>query len=93
MALGNLTKAASHLGVSKKEDWLCLAAEIAKAAGQTTYAEHVSEKREQIKSTAQPEEDPGEMLDDLPTKMELLMKEQRNEEAIKKEDSVKENGE
>ncbi|XP_059060063.1 gem-associated protein 5-like [Achroia grisella] len=74
LAHGNLLQAATALGRLNKEEWLSLATEIAKVAGQTKFAEHVSEKREQIKNKTGTV-DTDETLEQLPTRFELLMKE------------------
>ncbi|XP_026765322.2 gem-associated protein 5-like [Galleria mellonella] len=74
LALGNLSQAATVLGKTQDEEWLCLAAELAKTAGQNTFADHISEKREQIKNKVVAV-DTEEVLEQLPTRFELLMKE------------------
>lgn len=73
IALGNLSQAAIVLGKSSSEESLSLAADIAKVIGQTTFAGHIEEKRELLKSknvqTGKPEE-----LEELPSKVEALVK-------------------
>ncbi|KAJ8726825.1 hypothetical protein PYW08_015222 [Mythimna loreyi] len=73
IAMGNLSQAAQELAKSHKQDHLSLAAEIAKIAGRTTFADHV-QKKAQSKSEATLEKT-EELLKELPSKIELLMKE------------------
>lgn len=66
------------LAKSKKQENLCLAAEIAKAAGRATLADHIEKKAQNtIPSTSDETE---EILKELPTKMELLLKQNNNSE-------------
>ncbi|XP_028028498.1 gem-associated protein 5-like isoform X2 [Bombyx mandarina] len=78
IALGDLSEAATVLAKSKKQENLCLAAEIAKAAGRATLADHIEKKSQNtIPSTSDETE---EILKELPTKMELLLKQNNNSE-------------
>lgn len=73
MAMGNISQAAQELAKSHRQDHLALAAEIAKVAGRTTFADHV-QKKAQAKAQAASEKT-EELLKELPSKIELLMKE------------------
>nr|XP_013190114.1 unnamed protein product [Amyelois transitella] len=78
VALGNLSEAANILSKSKDENWLSLAAEMAKIVGQTTFADHISQKQEQIKNSVV--ESLEEEIEKLPSRVELLMKEIANKD-------------
>ncbi|XP_052738113.1 gem-associated protein 5 [Bicyclus anynana] len=71
LALGNLYKAATTLVKSNKQEFLTVAAELAKALGQDTFATHIEDKKSLIVSET-PEQDPDEDLKPLPSKIDLM---------------------
>lgn len=73
-----------------KEEYLSLAAEIANASGQTTYANYIAEKKEKIKTEIVSTESD---LTQLPTKMELLMKNKMADDIQNGEGHSSQNGE
>ncbi|CAK1578078.1 unnamed protein product [Parnassius mnemosyne] len=73
IALGDLSQAATILGKSNDQECLCLAADIAKVAGYNTFADHIEERKLQIKSK-ETKTETDKSLADLPSRMELLMK-------------------
>jgi hypothetical protein len=96
IALGNLVQAANALGKQSDEECLKLAADIAKIIGQNTFAEHVSEKRENIINSANNDKI-EEILKELPTRIEALLtvdKEPNGEVNCNESDAIhNENGE
>ncbi|XP_063823591.1 gem-associated protein 5-like [Ostrinia nubilalis] len=78
VALGEIAQASAMLGKMNDEGSLNLAASMAKVVGQNLLADHIAEKRENIKSTAETE-DTEEILEQLPSRIELLMKKSDNE--------------
>ena len=74
IANGNLSQAADDLAKSHDQEHLRLAADVAKVAGRTTFADHVQKKADlnKVKLTSEKTE---EMLKELPSKIELLLKE------------------
>ncbi|KAI8439972.1 hypothetical protein MSG28_001422 [Choristoneura fumiferana] len=85
IALGNLLEAAQVLGKCNDQESLSLAADLAKAAGQTILSDNIMERKAQIKEKIP--ETVEEVLAQLPTRMELLLKEKQE---VKDED-MKEN--
>lgn len=85
IALGNLLEAATVLGKCNDQESLSLAADLAKAAGQTILSNNIMERKAQIKEKTP--ETVEEVLDQLPTRMELLMKEKQE----LKDEHLKEN--
>uniref|UniRef100_A0A2A4JTS7 Gem-associated protein 5 n=1 Tax=Heliothis virescens TaxID=7102 RepID=A0A2A4JTS7_HELVI len=75
IALDDLSQAAQVLARSHDQESLSLAAEIAKIAGRTTFADQVEKKAKESKS--QTSEQTEEILKELPSKIELLMKEDK----------------
>ncbi|CAG5010330.1 unnamed protein product [Parnassius apollo] len=73
IALGDLSQAATILGKSQNQACLCLAADIAKVAGYNTFADHIEERKLQVKPKKMKTET-DKLLEDLPSRMELLMK-------------------
>ncbi|KAM3968363.1 gem-associated protein 5 [Aphomia sociella] len=92
IALGNLSEAATVIAKSNEEEWLSLAAELAKMTGQNTFGDHIIEKREQLKkSKAEVKTDPA--LDQLPQRFEALMKDaQREDETNENDEKATTNG-
>ncbi|XP_041972670.1 gem-associated protein 5-like isoform X2 [Aricia agestis] len=69
LALGDAYKASTELARMNNQEFLKLAADLAKAAGQHTFANHLAEKTASIQNgVPEPEDD----LKPLPTRMELL---------------------
>nr|XP_049696839.1 gem-associated protein 5 [Helicoverpa armigera] len=75
IAMDDLSQAAQVLAMSHDQECLSLAAEIAKIAGRTTFADQVEKKAKESKS--QTSEKTEEILKELPSKIELLMKENK----------------
>ncbi|KAJ8724847.1 hypothetical protein PYW07_015805 [Mythimna separata] len=73
IVMGNLSQAAQELAKSHKQDHLSLAAEIAKIAGRATFADQVQKKA--LSKSLATSEKTEELLKQLPSKIELLMKE------------------
>ncbi|XP_026745940.1 gem-associated protein 5-like [Trichoplusia ni] len=73
IALNDLSQAAQVLSRSKYQEGLSLAADIAKAAGRNSFADHV-ESRKYLKAKLNADKT-EEILKALPSKIELLMKE------------------
>nr|XP_034825115.1 gem-associated protein 5-like [Maniola hyperantus] len=71
LALGDVYKAAVSLAKSNNQDLLSLAADLAKAAGQPTFATHIEDKKSLILSET-PDVDAAEDLKELPSKIDLL---------------------
>ncbi|XP_047545972.1 gem-associated protein 5-like [Vanessa atalanta] len=72
LGLGDVYNAAVTLAKSNDQECLSLAAELAKVAGQPTFANHIEDKRSQIQSET-PEKE-TEDLKPLPSKLDLLLK-------------------
>nr|XP_026491030.1 gem-associated protein 5-like [Vanessa tameamea] len=72
LGLGDVYNAAVTLAKSNDQECLSLASELAKVAGQPTFANHIEDKRSQIQSET-PEKE-TEDLKPLPSKLDLLMK-------------------
>lgn len=77
MAMNDLSEAAQVLSRTKYQEGLSLAADIAKAAGRTSFADHV-ESRKFLKAKLKPDKT-EEILKALPSKIELLMKESKEQ--------------
>lgn len=75
LVLGNLAEAAKQLSRLHDKDCLDLAQDIAKVAGLNILAEHIEVKRELVLSNSESIDKTDEILDNLPSRMELLMKE------------------
>ncbi|XP_022829256.1 gem-associated protein 5-like [Spodoptera litura] len=75
IVMGNLSQAAQVLAKSQKVDFLKLAAEIAKIAGRTTFADHVTKKANQTEAQISADKT-EEILKELPSKIDLLMKDE-----------------
>lgn len=73
--LGDLSQAAQVLAKSQRLDFLKLAAEIAKIAGRTTFADHVTKKVNQTEAQMSTDKT-EEILKELPSKIDLLMKDE-----------------
>ncbi|XP_045763609.1 gem-associated protein 5-like isoform X2 [Maniola jurtina] len=71
LALGDVYKAAVSLANSNNQDLLSLAADLAKAAGQPTFATHIEDKKSLILSET-PDVDAAEDLKELPSKIDVL---------------------
>lgn len=74
--MGKLTKAAEALVVTDKQEYLSLAADLAKIVGQNTLANHIGEKvLTKIEEAEKNVEDKTEgILQELPSRVELLLK-------------------
>ncbi|XP_045533959.1 gem-associated protein 5 [Papilio machaon] len=88
LAMGDLLQAATFMGKSNEPDFLCLAAEMAKLTGQTTFADHIVERKSNIMLKEKPVIENEDSLGELPTRMELLLKEETNT----KKGEIKEKG-
>ncbi|KAJ0179184.1 hypothetical protein K1T71_004896 [Dendrolimus kikuchii] len=73
IALGNLSKASEALVLTDNRQYLSLAAELAKLIGQNTFADHI-EKKVQTKIEEAEKNKTEEILQDLPSRVELLLK-------------------
>ncbi|CAH0717376.1 unnamed protein product, partial [Brenthis ino] len=71
LSLGDIHKAVAALAKLNEEEFLLLAAELAKVVGQTTFASHIEDKRSQI----QIETPEVEELKPLPSKVDLMKEE------------------
>ncbi|CAH4036517.1 unnamed protein product [Pieris brassicae] len=74
--LGDAYQASVLLSTINDEGYLMLSSELAKMAGQETFAEHVDDKLKKIHSN----EKPSESLKSLPTRTELAVKETNGSE-------------
>lgn len=70
--MGQLPEAATALVQSRDEKCLKVASDIARTCGQITFANFISEQVDRIKAESQNTE---EILAELPTRLELLMRE------------------
>lgn len=70
--MGDLAQAANCMGKSNEPEFLCLAADMAKLAGQTTFADQIEERKSNIKPKEKPDSE-EDSLAELPTRMELLL--------------------
>ncbi|XP_013161681.1 PREDICTED: gem-associated protein 5-like [Papilio xuthus] len=89
LAMGDLSQAAMFMGKSSEPEFLCLAAEMAKLTGQTTFADHIEERKSNI-IKEKPVTENEDSLDELPTRMELLLKEETStkKEEIRDQETV-----
>lgn len=67
-----------------------MAADLAKVDGQATLAEHIEEKRDQIKINKEASQKTEEVLEELPSRVELLMKDGMDQNAEDQIESCKE---
>ncbi|KPJ10541.1 hypothetical protein RR48_06335 [Papilio machaon] len=90
LAMGDLSQAATFMGKSNESDFLCLAAEMAKLTGQTTFADHIVERKSNIMLKEKPVIENEDSLGELPTRMELLLKEETSTKKgeIKEKESI-----
>lgn len=72
--MGDLNMAATALGKSHNEEYLSVAADIAKVAGLNTYANHIIHKTDIIKSGKETQATDKDLAE-LPSRLELLLKE------------------
>lgn len=82
IALGKISNAARVLGRADDQDVLSLAADVAKLAGQTSFADHI-ERKVQTKidlseMNAAAEGETEEPVKDLPSRIELLLSDAQN---------------
>ena len=90
IAMGNLSGAAQVLAKSQDQDCLSLAADIAKVAGRTTFANQVQKKANQSKSQTSYEKTLKKYWE-LPSKIELLLKANKGHASDDLESDMKRN--
>lgn len=89
VVLGDISTAATNLRRSNLPEGLNLAAELAKSAGLNTFADYIETKVKKAEKEQTQDQETEELLAELPTKMELLMKKNKGQIEETKIENVK----
>ncbi|XP_075972663.1 gem nuclear organelle associated protein rigor mortis [Anticarsia gemmatalis] len=87
IALGNIAEAATILAKFKDQESLSYAADLAKLAGRTTFADHV-EKKAQLQGNVDVEHT-EELLEELPSRIQLLLVENAQNDNLSAHDDIR----